>query len=41
MSMEGETVERTDMAAKLTSYFHGVKRVVNNMTVEGTESKTK
>jgi hypothetical protein len=29
------------MAAKLMSDFHGVKRVVNNMTVEGTESKTK
>jgi hyperosmotically inducible protein len=29
-----------DLAAKLVSDVYGVKRVVNNMTVAGTESKT-
>jgi len=28
-----------DLATKLVSDVHGVKRVVNNMVVEGTESK--
>jgi hyperosmotically inducible periplasmic protein len=29
-----------DLATKLVSDVHGVKRVVNNMSIEGTESKT-
>jgi len=36
----GNAAEK-DLATKLTSDVHGVKSVTNNMTVEGTESKTK
>ena len=36
---KGKNAAEEDLATKLVSDVHGVKRVVNNMSIEGTESK--
>jgi hypothetical protein len=42
VTLEGKAGDaaQKDLATKLVSALHGVKGVVNNMTVEGAESKT-